>query len=79
MEFLALLELCGCFVDGLTFMGMLADVLVWIRGQPNRTTRRDAAQSGETKPALDTWNWIFIILTPIVLLLGIFVVWKWIK
>jgi nicotinamide riboside transporter PnuC len=78
LELLSLLELCGCFVDGLNIVAIFVDIFAWLNGQSNRSERRAAAMNGETKPRLDSWNWMFVILTPIVLLLTIIVVVKWI-
>ena len=78
MDLLSLLELCGCFIEGLNVVAVFVDVFAWINGQPNRSERRSAAEKGEAKPRLDSWNWMFVILTPIVILLTIIVVSKWI-
>ena len=69
MEFLALLEGCGCFLECATLLGGVVDGLTWFNGRPNRVERKEAKKAGEPRPPLDPWNWAFIILTPFVLLL----------
>lgn len=78
LELLSLFELCGCFVDGLNVVALFVDLFAWFNGHPNRVERRSAAAKGEAKPRLDSWNWMFLTLTPIVVLLTILVVVKWI-
>jgi formylglycine-generating enzyme required for sulfatase activity len=77
VELLSLFEVCGCFIDGFEVVGLIVDVVAWINGRPNRQERRAAARRGEAKPQLDSWNWMVVVLTPILVVLTILVVAKW--
>jgi hypothetical protein len=74
-----LLESLGCFAEFLNFIVVSLDILSWFKAKPNRASRRDAKRKGQALPKRDTWSRVFILLTPVAIILSIFVIWKWIR
>lgn len=46
MEIFALLETCGCLLEGGNALAAVGDLCLWFLSAPNRTDRREAKSTG---------------------------------
>lgn len=69
-EFLAgLLEGFSWLLTILDICGGVLDVFAWKKSRENRTVRKIAKTAGAAVPRRSGWSWVFILLTPVVVIL----------
>lgn len=69
MEIFALLEMLVGLLELLDLVGVVVEVVAWLRSKPNRAERRDARRRGDAPPPRTGWTWTFVLLG-VALLLG---------
>jgi hypothetical protein len=77
MEIFALLEACGCLLEGGNAFAAVLDVIFWFWSAPNRTERREAKKEGTRLPPRDRWTVLFWVVTTVVIVLTILTVVKY--
>ncbi len=80
MELLEILVVLGEFLAGLfegfswllttlDICGGVLDVFAWKQSRENRKVRKIAKTAGSAVPRRSGWSWVFMLLTPVVIVL----------
>jgi len=70
------MEICDLVEILLYITSIISDIVSYIRSKDNRRNRKQAKQSGEIPPGLNTWSKLFIALSTIVAIFTINIIWK---
>lgn len=71
-EFLAsLFEGLSSLLTALDICGGVLDVFAWKKSRENRHVRKIAKTTGAAVPRRSGWSWVFMLLTPVVIMLTI--------
>lgn len=76
----SLIEFIWGVVEGviifLDLAALAADVLAFFKSTDNRHERREAKRSGTPPPPRTGWTWVWQLLTPLVILITLWIVIK---
>ena len=76
-----MLDLLELLVEGIGLLfdivGWIVDGVAWFRSRGNRKDRRQARHLGEQPPPRNAWSWVLLVLTPVLIMLTLFLLWRW--